>query len=254
MSEDRVALVTGGASGIGRAAALRFAGAGARVVIADVNETAGAEAAAAAGEIAGGADRVRFVATDVTSPEDTAAMVQCALDTFGRLDWALNNAGMSGAPGGIVDVPLEQWHRTLDLNLTSVLLSIRAEIPALLANETGGAIVNTASVAGLVGFPALPAYVASKHGVVGLTRSAALEFVRQGIRVNAVCPGNTRTPMLESFIGGDANIEKMVMRGAPIGRMADPDEIAAAAVWLCSDEASYVNGVIFPVDSGASAG
>jgi NAD(P)-dependent dehydrogenase (short-subunit alcohol dehydrogenase family) len=180
-------------------------------------------------------------------------MVAAAVECFGRLDCALNNAGMSGQPGGIVDCPLDQWQRTLDLNLTSVLLSMRAEIPAML--ETGGgSIVNTASVAGLVGFPALPAYVASKHGVVGLTRSAALEFVRQGIRVNAVCPGNTRTPMLEAFIGGDANIEKMVMRGAPIGRMATPDEIAAAAVWLCSDAASYVNGVILPVDSGASAG
>jgi NAD(P)-dependent dehydrogenase (short-subunit alcohol dehydrogenase family) len=246
-------LVTGGASGIGRAAVLQFATAGARVVVADVDDSGGAAVVAEAAAATGHDDRVHFVHTDVCSPDDTAAMVAAAVECFGRLDCALNNAGMSGQPGGIVDCPLDQWQRTLDLNLTSVLLSMRAEIPAML--ETGGgSIVNTASVAGLVGFPALPAYVASKHGVVGLTRSAALEFVRQGIRVNAVCPGNTRTPMLEAFIGGDANIEKMVMRGAPIGRMATPDEIAAAAVWLCSDAASYVNGVILPVDSGASAG
>lgn len=253
MSDERVALVTGGASGIGRAAVLQFAASGAHVVVADVDDAGGAAVVSEADALGPDAGRAVFVHTDVCSPDDTAAMVATAMDTFGRLDWALNNAGMSGAPGGIVDCPLDQWHRTLDLNLTSVLLSMRAEIPAMLA-AGGGAIVNTASVAGLVGFPALPAYVASKHGVVGLTRSAALEFVRQGIRVNAVCPGNTRTPMLEAYIGGDPTIEKMVMRGAPIGRMATPDEIAAAAVWLCSDAAGYVNGVILPVDSGASAG
>lgn len=253
MDEERVALVTGGASGIGRAAVLQFAAAGVRVVVADVDDAAGAAVAAEAAALAGGDDRAFYTHTDVRSPADTTAMVAATVHTYGRLDCALNNAGMSGAPGGIVDCPLDQWQRTLDLNLTSVLLSMRAEIPAMLA-AGGGAIVNTASVAGLVGFPALPAYVASKHGVVGLTRSAALEFVRQGIRVNAVCPGNTRTPMLEAFIGDDPAIEKMVMRGAPIGRMATPDEVAAAAVWLCSDAASYVNGVILPVDSGASAG
>src|SRR5262249_36326628 len=137
-------------------------------------------------------------------------------------------------------------------NLTSVFLSMKAELPVML-DGGGGAIVNTASGAGLVGFAALPAYVASKHGVVGLTKSAALEFARRNIRVNAVCPGTTRTPMIEGFTGGDEQLEKMMRMASPNGRMATPEEIAAAVVWLCSDAASYVNGVAFPVDAGAVA-
>ncbi|HEX4777018.1 MAG TPA: SDR family oxidoreductase, partial [Acidimicrobiia bacterium] len=138
------------------------------------------------------------------------------------------------------------------LNLSGVWLSMKYEIPRML-EAGGGAIVNTSSGAGLVGFAALPAYVASKHGVVGLTKSAALEFVRQGIRVNAICPGTTRTPMIEGYIGGDATIEKMMVAASPLGRMATPDEMAEAAVWLCSDAASFVNGVALPVDAGAVA-
>jgi NAD(P)-dependent dehydrogenase (short-subunit alcohol dehydrogenase family) len=247
--DGRVALVTGGATGIGREAALRFAGAGARVVVVDVNDEAGA---ATIGEIAGRGGEAHYVHADVTSPDDTAAMVEAAVRTFGGLDYAFNNAGMSGEAGGITACPLPQWDRTIALNLTGVFLSMRAEVPALL-ERGGGAIVNTSSGAGLIGFPDLPAYVASKHGVIGLTKSAALELATQGVRVNAVCPGTTRTPMIEGFIGGDPQVEAALAATSPTGRMAEPGEIAAAAVWLCSGEASYVNGVALPVDAGAVA-
>lgn len=247
--EGRVAIVTGAATGIGRASAVAFARRGARVVVADVNDDAAQETVALVKDA--GSD-ARFVHTDVTSADSVAAMVQTAVDGFGRLDYAHNNAGMSGVAAGVVDCTEEQWNRTLALNLSGVWLSMKYEIPRML-EAGGGAIVNTSSGAGLVGFAALPAYVASKHGVVGLTKSAALEFVRQGIRVNAICPGTTRTPMIEGYIGGDATIEKMMVAASPLGRMATPDEMAEAAVWLCSDAASFVNGVALPVDAGAVA-
>jgi NAD(P)-dependent dehydrogenase (short-subunit alcohol dehydrogenase family) len=245
----KVALVTGGATGIGRAAALGFAARGAAVVVADVNDGAGE---ATAKDIRAGGGEARYVHADVTSADDAQEMVTTAVDAFGGLDLAFNNAGMSGRPGGIVDCPLDQWHSTLALNLTGVFLSMRAEVPALLARG-GGAIVNTSSGAGLIGFADLPAYVASKHGVVGLTKAVALELGPRGVRVNAVCPGTTRTPMIEAYIGGDPAMEAAMSATSPIGRMADPAEIAAAAVWLCSDEASFVNGVALPVDAGAVA-
>lgn len=245
----RVALVTGGATGIGHAAVLRFAAAGARVAIADINDDAAASAVAQVERDGGEAIALH---ADVTEPEDCKAMVAATMSKFERLHCVFNNAGMSGAPAGVIDCTLEQWHQTLALNLTAVFLSMKHELPALLESG-GGAIVNTSSGAGLIGFAALPAYVASKHGVVGLTKAAALEFVRRGIRVNCVCPGTTRTPMIESFIEGAPEMEKVMSASSPSRRMATPDEIAAAAVWLCSDEASYVNGVALPVDAGAVA-
>ncbi|MGH9026334.1 MAG: SDR family oxidoreductase, partial [Acidimicrobiia bacterium] len=181
------------------------------------------------------------------------AMVAAAVNAFGRLDYAHNNAGRSGAPAGVADITEEEWDATMALNLRSIWLCMKYEVPPMLAHGDGGAIVNTASGAGLVGFAALPAYVASKHGVVGLTKSAALELVGQGIRVNSICPGTTRTPMIEAYIGGDQNLEKMMSNVSPLHRMADPREMATAAVWLCSDAASFVNGVALPVDAGAVA-
>lgn len=246
----KVAVVTGAASGIGSATAAHLAARGVSVVLADLDgerAEAGAVALTSVGHTALG------MRTDVTSPTDLAAMVTVAVDTFGGLDLAVNNAGTSGAPGGLLECPPDQWEATVGLNLTSMFHALRAEVPALLARG-GGAIVNVASMAGLMGFSMLPAYAASKHGVIGLTRSVAMEFVRHGIRVNAVCPANTRTPMIEAFIEGNPEIEKFMMRGAPMGRMADAEEIAAAIGWLLSPAASYVNGVALPVDSGASAG
>ena len=245
--EGRVALVTGGASGIGRASALAFAGEGATVVVADVDQLAGAETVRAVNEAGGTA---RFVSYDVTKSDEVAAMVADVIGAYGRLDCAHNNAGTSGSTAFTVDYPEAEWDRVMALNLRSVFLCMKHEIPPMV-EQGAGAIVNTSSGAGLMGFAGLPAYVASKHGVVGLTRATALEYVKAGIRVNAVCPGSTRTPMLEAFMGGDPAMEKMMARSAPIGRLGDPSEIAAAVVWLCTDDASFVVGHAFAVDGGA---
>jgi NAD(P)-dependent dehydrogenase (short-subunit alcohol dehydrogenase family) len=197
-------------------------------------------------EVGGDAD---FVRADVTQPGDVAAMVDKTVERWGHLDCALNNAGTTGASAPTADYALDDWNRTIALNLTAVFLCLKHEIPAML--ERGGAIVNMASGAGLVGFPGLPAYVASKHGVVGLTRAAALEYASQGIRVNAICPGSTRTPMLEGFMGDDPQIERLMTRAVPLGRLGRPEEIADAVVWLCSDAASFVVGHALAVDGGS---
>ncbi|HEV2311436.1 MAG TPA: glucose 1-dehydrogenase [Acidimicrobiia bacterium] len=245
--EGRAALVTGGASGLGEAAVGLLAGAGARVVVADRDAERG-EAVVDAVRADGG--EAVFQATDVTREADVAAAVARVLDTYGRLDAAINNAGTTGPSAPTADYSLEDWNRVLALNLTGVFLGLKHEIPPMVA-QGGGAIVNTSSGAGLVGFAGLPAYVASKHGVVGLTRAAALEYVKAGVRINAVCPGSTRTPMLEGFMGGDPAIERAMASSAPIGRLARPVEIAEAMVWLLSDAASFVVGHAFAVDGGA---
>jgi NAD(P)-dependent dehydrogenase (short-subunit alcohol dehydrogenase family) len=247
--EGRVAIVTGGASGIGRASAELLAARGARVVVADLDDAQGGAAVAAMN--ASGAESV-FVRADVTDPEHVTAIVRTAVDSFGRLDVAVNNAGVSGTYAPLADQSLEDWQRTLAVNLTSVFLSMQAEIPAMLQSG-GGAIVNTASAAGLIGFANLPAYVASKHGVVGLTKSIALEFAQRGVRVNAVCPGSIRTQMLEDFVGGDATALEGMGKVQPIGRLGTPEEVAAAAVWLCSDAAAFVTGHAMAVDGGVLA-
>ena len=246
-SEAQVALVTGAGSGLGRATAVAFAAQGARVLVADRDDLGGRETLDLV-QAAGGEGL--FVETDVTQQGAVEAMVSVAVETFGRLDAAVNNAGTTGKGGMTADYDVEDWHRTIALNLDSVFFCLRAEIPAMLESG-GGAIVNVASGAGLVGFAGLPAYVASKHGVVGLTRASALEYARQGIRINCVCPGSTRTPMLEGFMGGDPKIEKMMKAGVPLGRLGRPDEIAAAIVWLCSDAASFVVGHAMAVDGGS---
>jgi NAD(P)-dependent dehydrogenase (short-subunit alcohol dehydrogenase family) len=244
--DGKAALVTGGGSGLGRASAIAFARAGARVTVADVEADGGKQTAALVEEAGGDAD---FVRADVTDADDVTAMVDAAVARWGGLDCAVNNAGTTGASATTADYTLKDWNRTIALNLTGVFLCLRAEIPVML--ERGGAIVNMASGAGLVGFPGLPAYVASKHGVVGLTRAAALEYARHGIRINAICPGSTRTPMLEGFMGGDENVERMMTRAVPLGRLGRPEEIAEAVVWLCSDAASFVVGHALAVDGGA---
>ena len=245
--DGKVALVTGGGSGLGRAAAALLAGRGARVVVADVNEDGGAETVRRC--VAEGSEAL-FVGTDVTREDDVIALVATAVDRFGRLDAALNNAGTTGPSAPTADYTLEQWNGVIALNLTGVFLCLKHEIPQMVS-QGGGAIVNTSSGAGLIGFAGLPGYVASKHGVIGLTRAAALEYVKAGVRVNAVCPGSTRTPMLEGFMGGDPAIEKAMAQSAPIGRLARPEEIAEAMVWLLSDAASFMVGHALAVDGGA---
>jgi NAD(P)-dependent dehydrogenase (short-subunit alcohol dehydrogenase family) len=243
--EGMVALVTGGGSGIGRATCLLLAKRGASVVVADID---GGNADKVAAEIGNAASGVQV---DVTQEDQVSSMVQQAVSTFGGLHVAVNNAGTSGTFGSTADVDPSEWRRVIDLNLNGVFLCLRAEIPAILASG-GGAIVNTSSGAGLMGFAGLPAYVASKHGVVGLTRSAALEYSAQGVRVNCVCPGTVRTPMLESFTGDEATLQAMG-RAMPIKRLATPEEIAEAIVWLASPAASYVTGHALAVDGGAAA-
>jgi NAD(P)-dependent dehydrogenase (short-subunit alcohol dehydrogenase family) len=245
--EGRAVLVTGGASGLGAAAVGLLTERRAAVVIADLDEARGQELVE--GLRARGGEAT-FRSTDVTREADVAAAVQATLSAYGRLDGAINNAGTTGPPGSTVEYSLEDWNRVLALNLTGVFLGLKHEIPPMVA-QGAGAIVNTSSGAGLVGFAGLPAYVASKHGVIGITRAAALECVQAGVRVNAVCPGSARTPMLEGFMGGDPAIERAMERSAPIGRLARPVEIAEAMVWLLSDAASFVVGHAFAVDGGA---
>jgi NAD(P)-dependent dehydrogenase (short-subunit alcohol dehydrogenase family) len=243
----KVALITGGGSGLGRSCARMLAERGARVVIADVDDDGGA-ATVAECEAAG--SEAQYVRTDVTRDDDVAAAVATAVDSYGSLDVAINNAGINGPTKFVADYTPEEWDAVIAVNLNGIFHGIRHEVPQMI-KQGGGAIVNTSSGAGLVGFPMLPAYVASKHAVLGLTKAAALAYVRDGVRINAVCPGSTRTPLLEGFMSQSPEIEKAISQSAPIGRLAAPDEIAEAMVWLCSDAASFVIGHAFAVDGGA---
>src|SRR5215510_187734 len=232
--KGKVAVVTGASSGIGRASALVFAREGAKVVVADVIVT-------------GGEETVRLI-----KAAGVEAMVNTAVATYGRLDCAHNNAGVEGAMGTTADYTEADWDRVIRVNLTGVWLCMKYEIPQML-KEGGGAIVNTASGAGLVGVPRMPAYIASKHGVVGLTRTAALEYAKSGVRVNAVCPGVIQTPMVERVTAKRPGMAERMAAAEPVGRMGKPEEIAEAVVWLCSDAASFVTGHAMSVDGGAVA-
>jgi NAD(P)-dependent dehydrogenase (short-subunit alcohol dehydrogenase family) len=247
--DGKVALVTGGASGLGRAAVMLLTAAGARVAVADLDEMKGAETVE---QVAGAGGDAIFVRTDVTREADVAGLVARVVDTWGRLDGAINNAGIAGPGKFIPDYSLDEWNQVLAVNLTGIFLGLKYEIPQMVS-QGGGAIVNTSSGAGLIGYPGLPAYVASKHGVIGLTRSAGLEFATAGIRVNAVCPGSTLTPMLEGSMAGDPAARAAQEATTPMKRLARPEEIAHAMVWLLSDEASFVNAHPFAVDGGAVA-
>ena len=244
--EGRVAFVTGAASGIGRAASRLFAARGARVVLADLEREAGE---AVAEEIRSTGAEAVFVETDVADDAAVARAIATATERFGRLDCAYNNAGLSGPPNFVAEMPEEQWRRTIDVMLTGVFLCMKHEIPAILESG-GGAIVNCASGAGLIGFPGQSAYVASKHGVIGLTRAAALEYGSQGIQINSICPGTARTGMVEDVVRETPELQQELERLHPIGRIAEPEEIAEAALWLCTERASFVLGTALSVDGG----
>jgi NAD(P)-dependent dehydrogenase (short-subunit alcohol dehydrogenase family) len=247
MLQGEIALVTGGSTGIGKASSLAFAREGATVVVSDINVDGGEETARLIRESGGEAI---FIKADVLLAAEVEALVNKAVATYGRLDCAFNNAGIAGAIGASThEYPDESWDRVLGINLKGVWLCMRYEIPQML-QQGGGAIVNTASIWGLVGAPGAAAYVASKHGVVGLTRAAALEYAPQGIRINAVNPGTIRTPILDPFIAAIPEFESMMTARHPIGRIGMPEEIAEAVVWLCSDAASFVSGQNLPVDGG----
>lgn len=246
---DKVALVTGAGTGIGRASALALARAGARVVVSDIDAGGGKETVEA---ILGEGGEATFQQADVTNPAEVEALVAHAVATYGGLHCAHNNAGVLGPSAKLVDVSEAQWATVLSVNLTAVFLCMKHEITAMLASG-GGSIVNTSSYSGLVAVPFASAYVASKHGVVGLTKAAAVEYGRKGIRINAVCPGTTRTQMNEQRAESSPAMAKAMTDVTPMRRLAEPAEIADSVVWLCSDASSFVNGHALPVDGGAVA-
>src|SRR5208282_5421248 len=248
--EGKVGLVTGGTSGIGRETALLFAKAGAKVVVAGRREPEGKETIELVR--AAGGDGL-FVKADVSKAAEVEALIQKAVERFGRLDIAFNNAGIEGAWVPIIRQSEEDWDRTIDINLKGVWLCLKYEIRQMLKQGGGGAIVNMGSVTGLVGSGAAAAYSASKHGVIGLTKSASLETAKSGIRINAVCPAVVETPMGDRLFSAPA-VHRYVLSCHPIGRFGRPAEIAEAVVWMCSDRASFMTGQSLVLDGGFLAG
>ena len=245
MLKGKVGLVTGASSGIGRAIALQWAREGAKVVVSDVNTAAGEETAALVR--AQGGDAL-FVAADVGSAADSEALVQRTVAHYGRLDLACNNAGIGGPQAPTADYPLDGWAQVININLSGVFYGMKYQIAAMLQGG-GGAIVNMASILGAVGFATAPAYTAAKHGVVGLTQAAALEYSAKGVRINAVGPAFIHTPMI-STLEANAAVQAMLVASHPIGRLGQPEEVAELVTWLASDKASFVTGAYYPVDGG----
>ena len=244
--EGKVAIVTGGGSGIGRATSLAFAAKGARVVVADVVAEGGEETARMIRDAHGEAI---FIKVDVSQAEQVKAMVDKTMEVFGRLDCAANNAGITPSPISVSRCTEESWEKCMAINLTGVFLSMKFELPKMMKGG-GGSVVNTASVMGIVADGGHPAYAASKAGVIGLTKTAAIQYAKAGIRVNAVCPGVIRTPMSEKSFAEHPELKAVSIGMAPMERFAEADEVARAIVWLCTSEASFITGHALPVDGG----
>jgi len=250
--DGRVAVVTGAASGIGRACALDLARAGARVVVSDLERAAeGGEETVRLVREAGG--EARFVACDVSDGADVLRLVEATVAAFGRLDALVSNAGVGGALAPAADYTEEEWDRVIGVNLRGVWLCMKHAIPVML-EQGGGAIVNVASILGHVGFAGAPAYVAAKHGVVGLTKAAAADYAQRGVRVNAVCPAFIVTPMIErAGLTEDPEVRRAIEARHPINRLGQPEEVAGLVTWLCTDAASFVTGASYLVDGGYTA-
>jgi NAD(P)-dependent dehydrogenase (short-subunit alcohol dehydrogenase family) len=246
MTDQKVAIVTGGNSGIGRATAIALAREGAKVTVAARRASEGEETVRLIKEV--GSDAI-FVKTDVAIENDVRSLVEKTVDTFGRLDYAVNNAGIGEKMTPLVEQTSEKFDQIMNTNVRGIWLSMKYEIPKMIKNG-GGAIVNTSSGAGLVGFPQMSVYIASKHAVLGLTKSAALEYAKSGIRINAIAPGGVETDMLMQTVGDDHRFLETFRSMHPIGRIGRPEEIANAVVWLLSDSASFVLGHTLLVDGG----
>jgi len=246
LMQRKVVLVTGAGSGIGRACALGFAKDGCTVVIADQDEMHGIQTAHMVEAVGGYA---HFIRCDIAQVNEVQHLMESIVGRFGRLDVAVNNAGVEGVKASITECTLQDWERVMAVNLRGTWLCMKYQIP-IMKRQGGGVIVNCSSIAGMVGFPDMPAYTASKHGVVGLTQTAALECARSHIRINAVCPGVIQTAMVDRYVNGDERVRRSLAESEPMGRLGNPSEVADAVYWLASDRATFVTGVALPVDGG----
>ena len=249
MLNEKVVMITGASSGIGRGAALAVAAEGARLVLADIDASAGEKVLI---EVETLGSEAIFVATDVTDATQVERLVNAAVDRFGRLDCAFNNAGIEGVMSPLGDIDIGEFDQTIAVNLRGVFLCMKYQTSAM-SKTGGGSIVNNSSVMGLVGAPQVAAYSASKFGVVGMTYSAALDYAEKGIRVNAVCPGGVETPMVAEILRDQPGVLENILAAVPAKRLASPKEVAQAVIWLCSDLSSFVTGSALPVDGGYTA-
>ena len=245
--KGKVVLVTGAGNGIGRTTALEFAQNGANVVVSDIDESSGVETIDLIDEINGNS---YFIRADVSKSDEVEAMINKVVSKYDHLDYAVNNAGISGKGIPFHETDEEEWDQVVAINLTGVWLCMKYEIKRMLKQSSGGSIVNISSVAGMIAVTNRPHYVATKHGVVGLTKAGAVEYGKQNIRVNAVAPSPTRTPLLEKVFENIPGLEAQRLAQHPIGRLGKPEDVAAAIIWLCSDSAKFITGSVLPVDGG----